>query len=276
MPNQSNRQPDHSVARFLRDNILSSKHMLSESSKQQDNITVWLVGMSTGAIAIIISQFGKLSPDIYATLKWSVGFFTATITLGLFFRVSHLFFQDKEQLNIASTVAWLDRYLDPAIDLPKDASAGLIAMYLYDRLGLTMELDQLRDIEANNDVEYWRNEYKNHIALNYQLEQLKHNNALLVIEDFHAHVAKLEEIPLHKYKQRMQDNKSRGIKKPHLRYACTFFYSAMCISFAVSVLCISYGFIKTDLKANPPSASTNQRDLAPSKQLQPTSINKSN
>ena len=76
MPNQIGDRPDRAMARLLRDHYLSFKEIFLESGKQQDSIAVWLVGMSTGSIALIISQFGKLSPNLYAALKWSVGFLT--------------------------------------------------------------------------------------------------------------------------------------------------------------------------------------------------------
>lgn len=41
-------------------------------------------------------------------------------------------------------------------------------------------------------------------------------------------------------------------------------------SFAISVLFISCGFIKTDLKVNHSSATTNQKVTSPSKQVQST------
>ena len=278
MPNQHHANSYQSTTTFftfLRDNILSFANLMFESNKQQDNITAWLVGMSTGAIALIISQFWKLSPDLYTPLKWSVGFFTGTITMGLCFRIFHLFYQDKEGLDLASTVTWLGSYLEPPITPPEDASAGLIAMCLYDRMGLNIEIDKLSDIDATNDVEYWRNHYNKHIGLNRRFEQLKSNRVLQVMEVFHARVASMEGIPLHKYKQSMKDRKYSGKKKRCLKYICNFCYSAMCISFAVSIFTISYGFITTDFTANPPSASTNQKIIAPGKSVQPIQVDKS-
>jgi hypothetical protein len=43
----------------------------------------------------------------------------------------------------------------------------------------------------------------------------------------------------------------------------------MCFTFAVSVLIISYSFMKTDFKTNSSATSTNQKTVAPSKQAQP-------
>lgn len=90
MPNQINDKPDQAFARFLRDHLLAFKEIIFESNKQRDNIVVWLVGMSTGSIALIISQFGKFNPTLYAALKVCVFFLTVTIICGLLFRIFHL------------------------------------------------------------------------------------------------------------------------------------------------------------------------------------------
>ena len=110
MPNWSDRKPEQVLARFLRDYLLSFKEMVFESGKQQDSIAVWLVGMSTGAIALIIAQSGKSSPMLFAlypTLKWGVGFLTGTIILGLLFRIFHLLLHEKERYNLMSIASWL-------------------------------------------------------------------------------------------------------------------------------------------------------------------------
>lgn len=55
MPNHIDDRPDKAFARLLRDHFLAFKELFLESGKQQDSIAIWLVGMSTGSIAIIIS-----------------------------------------------------------------------------------------------------------------------------------------------------------------------------------------------------------------------------
>ncbi len=99
MPNHNNDRPDQAFAKSLRDQLASHKEIMFESGKQQDNIAVWLVGMSTGSIALIISQFRKFSTDLYPALKVSVSFLTATVTLGLLFRIFHLLLQEKDRGN---------------------------------------------------------------------------------------------------------------------------------------------------------------------------------
>lgn len=110
MSNHNNDSPDQAFARSLRDHLLSYKETMFESGKQQDSIAVWLVGMSTGSIALIISQFGKFSPALYPSLKASVIFLTVTTILGLLFRIFHLLLQEKERNNLLFSQAWLVGY----------------------------------------------------------------------------------------------------------------------------------------------------------------------
>ena len=78
MPNQNNDKPDQTLDIF-KDHLLVFKETIFEYSKQRNNIAVWLVGMSTGSIVLIISQFGKFNPTLYPALKVSVSFLTSTI-----------------------------------------------------------------------------------------------------------------------------------------------------------------------------------------------------
>lgn len=279
MSNQNNDKPDQMLARFLRNHLLSFKEMMFESGKQQDSIAVWLVGMSTGAIALIISQFGKFSPSLYSTLKWSVGFLAGTIILGLLFRIFHLCLQERDRNDLMSIEGWLVGYSEPStevlIELPEDSSAEFIASCLYSQMGIDMTPDFREYIRTNNDVEYWRNQYKETAILYSRLAEANHETVKRMTENLYALMADLEGLPSQKYKQIVKRDKSKGIRKRRIRQICTLSYILMCISFAISVSFISCGFIKTDLKVNYSSATTNQEVVSPSQQVQPTQIDKS-
>ena len=280
MPNQNDEKPDQAIARFLRNHLLLFKEMIFESSKQRDHIAVWLVGMSTGSIALIISQFGKLSPALYLPLKLSVLFLTVTIILGLLFRIFHLLLQERDRNDLISIVAWLAGYSEPSteppIELPEDASAESVAWHLYNHIGTDMTPDFREYVRNNNDVEYWRNEYEEYTILCRRLEEANRQTVKRMVGDFSAFMADLEGLPPQTYEQIVIDrsegvvDKSKGVRKRRIRRVCTLSYTLMCISFAISVLFISCGFIKTDLKANQSASTTNQKAISPSKQVQPT------
>lgn len=274
MPNQIGDRPDRAMARLLRDHYLSFKEIFLESGKQQDSIAVWLVGMSTGSIALIISQFGKLSPNLYAALKWSVGFLTVTIILGLLFRIFHLLMQNKDRHYLSWIVVWLAEYsrssTEPLFELPEDADAGFIALCLYYHMGIDMDPDFLRTIEAENDVEYWKSKYEKHTILHRNLEEATEELEKQMVKEFSTFVAELEGLS----SEKKMDNKSKGIRKRRLRTACNWLYILMSVSFAISVLIISCGFITNDSKVNLPLSATNQKTVAPSEQVQTTQTDK--
>ena len=282
MPNPNNNRPDQVLARFFRDHFLSFKEMMFESGKQQDSIAAWLVGMSTGAIALIIAQSGKFSPALYPALKWSVGFLTGTIILGLLFRIFHLLLQERVRINLISITSWLAAYSQPAAEppneMPEDASAELIAWYLYDHMGIDMTPEFMIDIQTKNDVDYWRNQYEEYTTSYRRLEEANKRALEHMIEGLYTRIADLEGSPAQTYEQIVnidESNKSKGIWKRRIGKLCTLSYILMCISFAISVLFVSYGFIKTDLKVNPSSATTNQTVVSPSQQVQSTQTEKS-
>ena len=111
MPNHIDDSPDETLARSLRDHFVTFKELNFESGKQRDSIVAWLVGMSTGAIALIISQSSKLSPALYPAFKWGIGFLAGTIIFGLLFRGLHLFVQKRDILNFTLRVGWLTDYV---------------------------------------------------------------------------------------------------------------------------------------------------------------------
>ena len=65
MSNHIDDKPVQAIARAIRHNLHPFMRLAFESGKQHESVAVWLVGMSTGAIALIISQFGKLRSSLH-------------------------------------------------------------------------------------------------------------------------------------------------------------------------------------------------------------------
>ena len=273
MPNQNDDRPDQTIARFLKDHLLSFKEIMFESSKQQDNIAVWLVGMSTGSIALIISQFGKFNPSLYLALKISVLFLATTIILGLLFRIFHLFLQEHDRNDLMRINGWLTGYgefsTEIPIELPEGSSAEFIALCLYHYMGTDVEPEFIESVKIKGDVEHWRNQYEEYAKSHRNLEEAKGQVVEGMVENFHEFLARLEGVSPQQFKQTIENDKSTGIRKRRLKKSCNIFYILMCISFAVSVSFISCSFISIDLKVNNSSAPTDQKSIAPSKQVQP-------
>lgn len=273
MHNQNNDKPDQALARFLRDQLLIFKEVMFESSKQQDNIAVWLVGMSTGSIALILSQFGKFNASLYPALKMSVSFLAATIIFGLLFRIFHLFLQEHDRNDLMRINGWLARYSEPStempIELPEDSSAEFIALGLYKLAGIDVDPEFIESVKIEGNVEYWRNQYKEYTTSYRNLQKSKEQIVDRMTENFYEFLAHLEGVAPQQFKQTMKKNESLGIRKRCLKKSCEIFYVLMCVGFAVSVLFISYSFIKADLKASHSTVAENQKAIVPSQQVQP-------
>ena len=278
MLNQLDKRPDQEIARFIKDNLPFFQEMYFESGKQQDNITVWLVGLSTGAIALIISQFVKFNHSLHLYLKLSVLFLSVTVMLGLLFRILHLLLQKKDRRDMASIKGWLIGYTKsstiPLIELPEDTPAELIVGLLHRHMELDTDVDSIKELAAKKNVEEWRKVYKEYTMRHERLEEVNQQAVKGMLEEFFDFMAGLEGVPAQTYEQFFKTDKSAGVQKRRLRKFCTSSYILMCISFAVSVLIISYGFITTDLKVNNSSTTTNQKVISPSKQVQSTQTDK--
>ena len=274
MRSQNDNEPEKAVVKVLMDNVLSFKEMIFESGKQQDNITVWLVGMSTAALALIVSQYGKFSPGSFPALKLAVIFLTGTIIFGMLFRIFHLFLQRREQHDLMRLMGWLSGFRDQPtavpIELPEDSTAELIAWSVYRLLGQEMGPYWKQYVETNNDVEYWRNEYEKVVKLYNRLQEADLQCTLEMLKKAQAFMANLDGEPAEKYQQPFEEDQSAGIRKRRLRSSCGAFYVIMCISFAVSVVFISWSFVKADLKRIHASAKTSQTVISPAKQAEIT------
>lgn len=279
MNSQNNERPDQAIARLLKDDYQSFTELIFESGKQQDSIAAWLVGLSTGSIALMISQFGKFDPVLYPTLKVSVLFLTGTIIFGLVFRIVHLYLQERERVDFGYIIGWLSGHGESStevlIDLPEDSSAEFIASYLYNRMGIDMTPEFRSDIRTKNDVQYWRKEYEKTAQLYHRLNESEHKMRINMFEDFESILATLDGRPPRKYEPIGERDISAGIRKRRVRKTCTLSYLLMCISFGISVLIISAGFIKTDLQANQATVKTNQGMSTSSKHVRHTHIDKS-
>ena len=238
-----NNDPGRALAKFLREDLLYFREMSFESSKQQDSIAVWLVGMSTASIALIVSQAGKFSPNLQPVLKITVGCLSATIIFGLLFRIFHLFLQDKEHSDFRGISGFLAAYSQPfttPIELPEDLSAELIAEFLYVHMGY----DFRHYLTFDNDTEFWRDLYS-------RLAKLWNQSHKDAMESIFSHIGRAEGLSEQEVEQKLKrEDPARGIRKRRLKRLCKALYTFMCISFTVSVLIISFSFIKTDFKTN--------------------------
>ena len=169
-------------------------------------------------------------------------------------------------------MGWLSGFRDQPtavpIELPEDATAELIAWSVYRLLGLETGPYWQQYVETNNDVEYWRNEYEKAVKLYNSLQEADLQCTLEMLRKAQAFMANLDGEPAEKYQQTLEENQSAGIHKRRLRSSCGAFYVMMCISFAVSVVFISWSFVKTDLKKIQISAKSSQTIISPAKQTE--------
>ena len=274
MRSQNDNEPEMAVVKLFMDNVVTFKEMIFESSKQQDNVAVWLVGMSTGAVALIVSQYTKFTPDSHSALKWTVIILTVTIISGMLFRILHLFLQGREQHDLMVIMGWLSGHQNkPAevpIELPADSSAEFIASRVFNLLGIERGPDWGQYIEMDNDVEYWRNQYEENVLLYNRLQEAKLQVALEKVKEIQSFIANLNGEPVDKFQRTPSEDRSTGIRKRRLKRSCEALYVVMCISFAVSVIFISLSFVNADLKKIDPSAKTSQTVISPAKQAEVT------
>lgn len=92
---------DEQIGSYLKVWIPEFRKDYVERLRQTDRVIVWLVGLSTGGLALLLSQYSKLDFALYGYIKWASIFLVVAIVSGVIFRgifyltealeVSHLF-----------------------------------------------------------------------------------------------------------------------------------------------------------------------------------------
>ena len=71
---------------YLKEVIPQYKKEVFERQRQTDNVVIWITGLSTGAIALILSQADNITFISLVDLKYTVFFLLCSIVAGVIFR----------------------------------------------------------------------------------------------------------------------------------------------------------------------------------------------
>ncbi|MFA6384770.1 MAG: hypothetical protein WCY10_05310, partial [Candidatus Omnitrophota bacterium] len=162
---------DELLANFFRRIIPNYRQDFFERNRQTDNIIVWLVGISTGFLVLIISQFDKLKSINIIVLKYTVFFSLLTILLGVMYRILFYFCEGAQSQILFSLECAISALCDPPAFVPRDFSLEndpiIIAEYLKNEMNY--DCDSL--LQYHMPIEEWRDFYNKHIILWKKQEQ---------------------------------------------------------------------------------------------------------
>lgn len=90
------KRADEQIVDLLRNILPNIREELLERQRKNDTVIVWLVGLSTGAVALIISQIEKLNAIPIDFIIWTVGLLGGAILAGVVFRGCFYLIEQRE------------------------------------------------------------------------------------------------------------------------------------------------------------------------------------
>jgi hypothetical protein len=139
---------DEQIGSYLRVWIPEFRKDYVERLRQTDRVIVWLVGLSTGGLALLLSQYSKIDSGLYCHIKWATIFLVSAIISGVVFRgvfyltealeVSHLF-------NIEGFCHGIGLEANGPRALPETCTPADIVGYLKDDMGSDGYEEWLKD-----------------------------------------------------------------------------------------------------------------------------------
>ena len=232
------RQLHEHVVDFFNKILPQYQQEVFERRRQTDNVVIWISGLSTGAIALILAQFNNLSiHPIF--LKITVALFLFTVVSGVTFRgFIYLFEQLESELLMGFKgycyAATSVKFSGP-IKLAEHHTIEQIAKSLKEDMGLDYDSWLEKDYLDRN---FWVNHYNKwadfwNKAENEGLRNLGKAFAPLLGKK----PEETEELFLSK-----QDNKQTIRRTIRYRNICDRSYGLLLVFFVLAILSITVGF----------------------------------
>lgn len=212
-----------------------------------DKIIVWLIGLSTGAIALIFSSLDKLTFVCKSTINWTLGFLVASILFGI---VGRIFYAVATYLGykFSSLFDFEIKLLEiphKPRKLQDDESAEVIYQLMQEDfkvdLPFILERKKLEPKDNWHQVdEDARRSYKKYAE--WSLSEIQY-----VLKELNKIMVSVFGLKSNYFdKERKKSNRFKGVVFRCLTLLSYVLYSLSCISFASAVFKITSDYIKAN------------------------------
>ncbi|MCX5792401.1 MAG: hypothetical protein NTY45_09375 [Elusimicrobia bacterium] len=232
---------DEQLVEFIKIWIPEFKKDFFERQRQHDKVIVWLVGLSTGAIALLVSQQSKIGDFSLIYLKLTMLFLAITVFAGVIFRVCFYLIEQIDSdcfFHIESFCHVMSEDVNGPRELLPTCSASDIAQYLKDDMGIDGWDKWL--IRDSLPREFWVKLYEDWALLWNKLEKEGLRN---IGRTFVPLLGKSTEEC-----EAMFSIPNPAVNQPNarliaLRKTRDFCYLSASVSFLLSILSIALGFL---------------------------------
>lgn len=217
------------------------KKEVFERKRQTENVITWIVGLSTGVITVIFSQFEKIGLIIpVVSLKYAVFLFVLTIISGVIFRIVYY---ELEQLE-GDIVLEFENYCAAATTdfssprlITEWNTIEDIINYLKEDMGVDIDYNSL--INRNLNREFWVDLYNKEYA-NWEKSA---KEGLANLGKAMAPVIGISREDGEKLYDNSTGNENKHIEARKYRLYYILFYSSTLILFLIAIEILGFGFI---------------------------------
>ena len=231
------KQAHQQVIDFLKEILPQYQQEVSERQRQTDNVVVWVSGLSTGAIALILSQFNNLF--IHPTcLKITVGFFLFAVVCGVTFRSFIYILEQLESILIMGLKGYCwgaSSEFNGPVKLTEHHTIDDIAKSLKEDMGLDYDKWLQKDYLDRN---FWIDHYNSWADFWRKTE----NEGLRNLGKVFAPLLGKKPEEAEELFFSKQDDKKTVQKTIRYRNICNWSYALMSVFFVLAILSITIGF----------------------------------
>ena len=233
------KQTHQQIIEFYKDLLPRYRQELLERQRQADHIMVWLTAISTGAIALILSQSANLNINDPIYLKVTITLLLLSIVFCVTFRAFYYPLEGLETDNLL----YFEGYcygVTAEFHGPRDIDDAHTIQDIADYLKKDMGLDYDHWLEHDYlNRDFWVDHYNNWAKFwgkseEEGLEQL--SKAIAILNNENPEKA----INIFKEKERDDSVRKKIIK---YKFICNWSYQLSLIFFVLSVISVTIGYI---------------------------------
>lgn len=227
------------IINFYKDKLPEMKKEFFEPQKQIDNVVVWVAGLSTGAIALLLTKYDSNFIVELVYLKITVFFFLTTIISAVFYRSVFYFIQQMSLSLINNFEGFCFGYTAESFG-PMEIEDYHTINDLADSLKNDMGYDFDFMLENQSlDRNFWVDQYKKMAKIWTEHETQGFKNLAQAIAPLYGKMPnEVNETLITKH-----DNTSQIKKYIMLNRIAKWSYLGVMIFFLLAIMTISIGFL---------------------------------
>lgn len=230
---------DKRIMEYFKEFYLKNKNDFFENQRQTDRIVVWLFGISSSAIALILFQTNNTKAIEMLNLKFAVACLVLTLIFGVIYRACYYRKELLESLSLIEFEAYC-AIVTSEVYGPLGVNDMHTIPEIAEKLKTEMGYDCTRWLQSNLPREFWVKSYNDWADFWRKSEEA----GLKALGRAFSKVANVsEEIGEKILMDNKKENKKNKINvRTVLTFLCEYSYYLMLLTFILSAISLFIGF----------------------------------